>query len=246
MDDLEAQLQDALARSLTIDGAVLQDAYDGAMAMGGTMCPASSQELGDFWYDSCRTQDGADFNGYAYAFGGDPQPGSYENYWYVYGEATIADPMGHQLDLGGYGGWGSYDDGDTEWVYHYAYGTFGSEAPEWSDTWLAVNDSVDFYAQVGKQSLTGAKSVYLDGAFGSLLGDRARAVDFVEVQMGSMVGPGCVDAPLGSIWLRTPDPQWVEVRFECDSCGVALLGSDDLGTVCADFSGWTRWEEAPW
>lgn len=243
---LEAQLQAAIARSLTIDGAVLQEAYEDAMSMGEMQCPAGGQDFGDFWVDSCTTRGGADFDGYAYAFGGDPQPGASDAYWYVYGEATIADPGGNQLDLGGYGGWGAYDDGGTAWTYHYAYGTFRSGLPEHDDTWLAVDDSVDFYAQVAQQSLTGAKSVYLDGSFGSLLGDRARAVDFMAVELGAMVDPACTDSPRGSIWLRTADADWVEVRFDCDPCGVALLGSEDLGDVCADFSGWTRWEDSPW
>jgi len=246
VDALEALLQEAVARSMTIDGSVLQGAYDDAMSMGGAACPASSDDFGDYWYDSCKTSDGAEFNGYAYAFGGDAPPGSYESYWYVYGEATIERPDGTELDLGGYAGWGNYGEGDMSWTYHYAYGTFGSQSPDHDDTWLAMSDSVDFYAIAGRQDLTGAKYVYLDGALGTLQGNRAQAADFVAVELGAMVDPACAGAPRGSVWLRTADAQWVEVRFDCDACGVALLGSDDLGEVCADFSAWTQWEDAPW
>lgn len=243
---LQAQLQAAVDRSLTINGAVLQEAYDDAMSMSERACPAGGQDPGAFWVDSCTTRTGADFDGYAYAVQGDPQPGTYEAYWYVQGEATISDPSGNELILAGYGGWGVYEGSGTTWISHYAYGTFGSDLPGHHGTWLAGGDSVDFSAQVGHQSLTGAKSVYLEGSFGSLLGDQARAVDFIGVELGAMVDPACTDGPRGSIWLRTVDADWVEVLFDCDPCGVALLGSEDLGDVCADFSGWTRWEDSPW
>ena len=249
IDDLEALLHAAFDQARALDGAKLQRAYEQAMALGAAGCPSTADANGDSWFDSCTTPDGAQFHGYAYALGDDGTAG-YGAYWYVSGEATILDPSGEQLLLGGDAGWGAYSDGTYDWVYHYAYGTFAADGASQQSPWLAGGDSVAFYAQLATDQTSGGHYAYLDGSLGGLLGDRAQAADFVDVEMwtdelNEDMGASCSSAPTGDVWLRTASGDWVEVILRCAPCGTALYGNEDLGSVCVDTSDWFEGEEQP-
>jgi len=247
LDDIRGALQDALDRTMTIDVAPVEAAYDQAMFGSTSQCPyvyASPQ--GSYWYDSCTADDGTRFDGYVFAYSGtavpDPyNPGMLDDYWYAYGGATVVDADQHQLELAGNAvAYKVYSD-DFAYYLTQINGTFSWNGPQAKGTWLEDGLDPDLTLTTQVVPSIGAASVLLDGGFGGLSGGWAVAYDHNAVADAS-IGGLCPDELSGTVGVRAPDGTWYDIQFQgwdgldpsydasaCDGCGDVYYQGESIG-----------------
>lgn len=261
-------LQEALDVTMTVHAAPVQTAYDAAMSGSTGACPyVYVTPDGAYWYDSCTSSMGTEFDGYVFAYGQnglyDPYSGFTFDYWYAFGGATVQDPQGHQLELAGTAVWqsGHADAGGFEVWYYYTDvgGTFSWDGPEARGTWLDTDIDPDLIVSTTSVPIADASSSVLYGGFGGFADGWAIAYD--ENVIGSeLLELPCERELSGTIGLRAPDGTWYDVQFDgsdgsdaatydktqCDGCGQAYYQGEPMGEVCADFSVLITMGVQPW
>jgi hypothetical protein len=241
----------------------VQDSYDAAMANQGPQCPYYyTTPDGTYWFDNCTAESGAEFNGYVFAYGESGVPDGYGgtfDYWSAFGAATVLDPLGELLEMGGQ----AYH--TTQYGFGYtAYtsvlqGTFSWTGPEASGTWMGEGIDPDFILygyRVGEPD-SGARLMYVDGGFSGIGEGWAVAFDENQVAEAAM-GVSCPEELSGTVGVRSPEGQWVDVIFDgdadgsftsdavCEGCGDAFVQGQLVGTVCVDPTGLVDWSVSPW
>ncbi len=254
---------------LALDPVHLADAYEGIWAGRDEDCPyyyPEYLELYDqyIWTDSCTSDQGYRFDGYAYYMAYHGYVGSYytyDRYFYLYTSSmSIADPAGESLTGSGYA---YYYDIDY-WYYGYRagygliQGTFDWEGPSYQDSWLSRRLSVDL-AVASTYYPAGYRYLSLNGSLGDV-SETVTAVNFDSVYLESAnTGTACGLEPSGSIRVRDAEGTWYEVAFDgpaysgatsfpahCDGCGDVWWRGENLGVACPDFSALVSWESDPW
>ncbi len=261
--EAEGALQDALDLALTVHALPVESSYNAAMSTQGSQCPYYYTTAdGTYWFDNCTAESGAEFNGYVFAYGesgvSDGYGGTFD-YWQAFGAATVVDPSGHLLEMGGqaYHTTG-YGFGFTTYT-SVVQGTFAFDGPEGDGTWMGEGIDPDFilYGYRAGEGDDAARLMYVDGGFGGI-GD-GWAVAFDENQIAEAeLGVACPDELSGTVGVRSPEGQWVDVIFQgdaaggfvpaggCDGCGDAFVQGELVGTLCVDPTGLVGWGESPW
>ena len=126
------------------------------------------------------------------------------------------------------------------------------------DTWLGDGLDPDFtlYGYVTTGPVGGGRLMYLDGGFGGIEGGWAVAFDENQIAQASL-GVDCATELSGTVGVRTPEGQWVDIVFDgnpegavpaasCDGCGVGFVQGEVVGDVCVDATSVLDWEQSPW
>ncbi len=252
--EVSSVLQGALDQLLSIHAQPVRAAYDEVMAGQDARCPYYYTTAdGSYWYDSCESENGSAFNGYIFAFGSedgvDPVYGFPVDSWSAFGAATVVDPEGRVMEMGGTAVVSTlYGDGYTTFT-SVVQGTFVWDGAV--DGWLTTDLSPDLtlygYAVDGLAD----KFMYIDGGVSGL--DGGWAVAFADNQIAGVamgVSP-CGEELSGTVGVRSPEGVWVDVVFQqtaagCDGCGEAYVQGQSVGEVCVDATVLTDWAVSPW
>jgi hypothetical protein len=268
LDEVRTALQEALDVAFTVHAAPVETAYETAMAGANAACPyVYTTPEGSYWYDSCTSDAGTEFDGYVFSLSGEgivePETGAVYDYWYAFGGATVVDAQGHTLEVGG----GAVvqkvtsDDGGGALVYYYSdlAGTFGWDGAEASGTWLETDLDPDLSLYAYAATDYEASYVELSGGFGGLADGWAVAFD--TNQVGSvLLGLPCETELSGTVGVRAPDGTWMDVQFDgpdpealddfvaadCDGCGEVWFQGEPMGEICVDVSTLLASGVAPW
>lgn len=262
--DVAAVLQEALDGALALNALPVQASYDAAMGYQTDLCPYYyATPDGTYWFDTCVTEEGADYDGYVFAQGEsglvDPASGATYDYWSAFGAATVVDPAGRLFQMGGQAyhttAWAP---GVTSWT-SVVQGTFAWDGAEATGSWLAEGLDPDFVvvAYLADVGPTKGRLAYVDGGYGGLRDGWAVAFDENQVATAAL-GNSCPSELAGTVGVRSPGGQWVDVVFDgradnapvpaelCDGCGAAFVLGEPVGTVCADPAALLDWSDAPW
>jgi len=262
LDDVGTTLQLVLDTALSLNALPVEASYDKAMEGQGSQCPYYyTTPQGTYWFDNCTAETGSEFNGYVFAYGEsdvpDPYSGGTMSYWSASGAATVVDPAGNLLEVGGTAYHTTTTSTGLVSFTSVVAGTFAWGGAEATGTWLEEELDPDFilygYKTTGQFP---GRLMYLDGGFSGISDGWAVAFDenaIAEVALGST----CPDELSGTVGIRTPEGQWVDIVFDgdlyaavdaeaCDGCGVAFVQGEVVGEVCVDATVVLDWEETPW
>lgn len=277
LDDVQAGIEDGLWTYFWVDPAMLHDLYrdltsvpEADVISGAADCPYYYDyyytDYGYFyWYDTCSTDDGTGFSGYAlsYDYAGLVSGGyTYPEYGYISASGAVTSPAGATLDLAGYSYMYEYDYGGSYgYHYNYIYGNFSYDGEGYEDTWLAAGLSLNLYTSAFQYNNTETPNLYVQFS-GSLAGmtGAVNTIVFVDTYFHTAaMGSNCDAEPSGTISVRGSDGEWYDVEFQgppymgssvfptdCDGCGQVYFRGEYLGDVCPDFSALSDWENRPW
>jgi hypothetical protein len=234
--------------------------YDDLMATADDSCPNWYDDDGiTYWYDSCTSDAGTTFEGYAYLYDYVDylSDGTVWNGRALYGAATIVDGDGNTFEAKGQATAisGPNSDGNESWwtaVDSFTWDGAGAEG-----TWLAdgLAPGLSWYAVYVASSE--GRVLQISGSLSGTAGIDAVALDEVMLANTGM-GSTCPEEPSGSIAVLDGEGNWIDIVFDgptwetwaepaadCDGCGQAWFQGQDLGLVCADFSPLTDWGASP-
>jgi hypothetical protein len=255
--DVEGALQEGLDLALTLDASPVEAAYNSAMAGSTAQCPyVYTTAEGAYWFDSCTSPGGTEFDGYVYSVSGsgvyDPNTGLLLDYWTAFGGATVRDPQDHVFEIAGtavrYRGTTEYAGTDVSVSATQLSGTFAWDGPSAAGTWLEDGLDTDFTTQVYSIPLLNAAQIALVGGFGGY-GDGWSIAFDENVVTSESVGGLCEDELSGTVAVRAPDGAWYDVMFQgwdgvatdydgaqCDGCGDVYYEGVAVGVACVDLS----------
>lgn len=269
-EELEAAVEEAVARAFTLNASPVFPAYAAAMAGAEAGCPDWYEADGNvYWYDQCTASTGARFEGYSFyqVYADTPSgDGGFLDGEAVYGVAQVTTADGHTFEAGGsaYAYSVDYYDADGVTVAYSAIasavaGAFLWDGPEADGTWLgsAISPDLSMYALIAPAY--DARGAWLDGGL-SGLGGAVDTVVFEDLFLyDAVLGSTCPTEPGGLVSVRDGNGDWYDVLFDgpaeygatsdvalCDGCGVAFFRGEEVGTVCADFGPLLAWEASPW
>jgi len=265
LDEVEAAIEEVVEVYLLLDPLELTASFQAFRdTHADADCPIiEDRDLSTYWQGDCTTADGAEFIGYAYSRADtDLTVGDqvYDDIGELAGIGKIAAPDGTNFEF-----WGgsthrtfrSEDSADLRGAA-YLFGQMIWTGPSAGDTWMDDGFIVDLVSGTATDLDLGTNEVHIDGSIGGLTG----ATTTVLLDDVSMYGPErsrCHLEPAGQISVRDPSGLWVVVDFhgpidaddavyepDCDGCGRAWWGAEDLGLVCPDLSPLWDWERRPW
>lgn len=243
----------------------LRDAYEEVLEGESAGCPTwtVSEDGVPYWFDSCTSDAGTRFDGYAYSLlSEDLEDGEIVwNGWQFFGVATIERADGAVFEAAGEAGvlLGTQTDG-AQVTYTYMAEGFRYDAPSVSAGWLGEAGSPEVVAYTVHYPESGANLVSLQARV-SVDEGPVSAVVFDELQLGNAeAGSPCPEEPSGLVSVRSADGTWFELYFDgvpfdrwgdtevidCDGCATAWAKGIEIGEVCVDTSVLTDWEGAPW
>lgn len=277
VEQVKLGIEEGLATVFWADPALLVNEYEGiietskgsALAGEGD-CPYFYDYYYDdygyfYWYDSCTADDDVAYAGYALSYdyaGLTSGYYVYNQYNYVSGTGSITSPEGYELELGGY-----VYDYEYEYAgyysYHYGYivGNFAYDDPEFADTWMAADLSINIYVYGDHydDDESPQNTLTFTGSLAGMTGD-VNTIVLTDTYIASASrGSSCELEPSGTISVRDEAGEWYDVTFQgppyvgasvfppdCDGCGQVYFRGQELGEVCPDFSILTSWEDRPW
>lgn len=168
---------------------------------------------------------------------------SFHREWqYSHGNNRVIGPDGQTTNLLGMSWYRDWDDEGTRAITVELWGQFWTDDPQLDDPWFttAIGSELDVDLRVEGGGVTGTWT----GGFSRLDGSVWAFTFDLAVDSGT-----CVE-PTGTIQLQDTAGDWYTLTWDgsttCDGCGTASSDLGDLGTVCADFSPLTEWEDDPW
>lgn len=246
---LEEALAVVLARLPEADPIRLFEVYFQLLSGATGTCPSIDASTGQiYWEGDCSSERGFVFSGWALANWGhnarDTEGRTCADLAFYYGFARITDPEGYALDAWGTASYGDCVDGDGVRSIEAAIdGDFWD--PGVYDAWLAEHHPLEVYWTASE--VAGARSLLLEGGY------REVTDDVYAVWLDGLpfaADAACPTEPDGVVRLWDPAGGAYEVTFDgstsCDGCGVATSAGVTLGSVCADFTGYSTWEDRPW
>ena len=267
---VEAAVAEVIALARTLHAApALAAYYDVAQHMSGD-CPAwyTSEDGLDYWYDSCTTEAGAAFEGYAYTVPYDEEtyPTGYAdgdgNHWWglqFFGVASAVTPEGDSFTANGSASllYGYTDDGNNIFYSNVSQG-FSTEGLAEEGSWLAngMDPEMGMYA-VYSPSLDGR--VFVVSGRTTVESDTIHAVILDNITIfDASIGSTCPEEPAGTVSILDNEGNWYDLVFDgpdfeggggdpasCDGCAEAWVGATKLGEACVDFSGLLDWDTHP-
>lgn len=266
-DGAPAAIQQALDLARGLHAQPVHEGYLAMLDLADEGCPLWYQDDEvPYWYDSCQTEGGAHFEGYAYHFDyvdyidGD----TVQNGWAFYGFATILAPDGTVFQASGEAGIteGITDEGQQIFYTYLSEGLF-YDGPSAAGTWLETGaaSSINWYAAqlpVDVPDNPPGRAVQLNGRV--VLGEgELQAVVFEDLVMANAeYGATCTAEPSGAVSLLDSQGHWTDLIFDapllgsgqpagegCDGCAAAWYRGTYLGEACVDFGPLLDWEETP-
>jgi len=262
LDEVGTTLQGVLDSARELNAMPVQASYDKAMEGQGDQCPYYyTTPQGTYWFDNCTSTEGTEFNGYVFAYGESDVPDGYGGlmtYWSASGAATVVDDRGNLLEIGGQAYHTSTSGPGYVSFTSVVAGTFSWEGAEADGTWMSEGVDPDFilYGQKVTGQLGDNRYMYVDGGFGGIEGGWAVAFD-ENIIAEPQPGVTCTEELTGTVGVRTPEGQWVDIVFDgdieaevdpadCDGCGAAFVQGEVVGQVCVDATSLVAWEDSPW
>lgn len=264
---VSATIEDLLPALLQMHAGEIQDVYEELLTGASPGCPTwnTSPEGLPYWFDSCTSDGGSSFDGYAYDVDVVDRPDGDVVWsgWQFYGLTTIETPDGRRFESTGAAGLltGTQADG-AQVSYSYMDEGFRYTGDAHGAAWLSTEGSPQVAAYAVHQPSTGGRLVALEARVALTEGDFQAAV-FEDIQLGdSEIGAPCTREPAGLVSLRTLEGTWLTLYFEgppverwgdgiedpdsCDGCASVWTSGTRLGEVCVDTSSLLAWEGSPW
>ncbi len=262
---LEESVTALLGELLALNAAPAIRAYEVAMTASDSYCPAYYEQDGStFWYASCGSDAGGEYDGYAfYTLYEDSDVFGDGNLWdltVLAGAADVVEPDGDRYPLGGTAYLGESHAGEADLYISVTAGSFLAEDEAVAGTWVTTGSSPSL-------TLYGARYAAYD--INILLMSGSTAVSsgaLTAVQLNDLIQytpfPGvypCAE-PSGSMAVRDTAGRWYTIEFDvvvqddaytapegaCDGCGMVYHDGDALGEICIDPEPLVSWESAPW
>ena len=256
-----AAVEDALARLVELHAGPLLDGYDVVATHQTDDCPAVYEDDGfEYWYDSCETEDGTQFEGYAglYSYA------DYESDGFVYnGRQLLAVASVVTSDGETFQGAGTASHltatADELTLYYTTFDPgFSWDGASAEGTWLA--DGLDPGLYVYRYSFSGVLAqVYVTGSLSLPAGGAIEALAFDDVMVGNeLAGVTCPEELAGTLSVLDTEGRWIDLVFDvsddlwaaevpgCDGCGTAWYRGEQLGQVCVDPSALGASSGTPW
>ncbi|MFT5681615.1 MAG: hypothetical protein ACI8RZ_002521 [Myxococcota bacterium] len=262
---LEDSIDTLFAELLDLNAAPAILSYEVAMDASDAGCPAFYEQDGNtFWYATCASGSGGEYDGYAfytlyddYNLFGDGTP------WdaiVLSGAADVMEPDGDRYHLGGTAYFGESHNADTDLYISVTTGSFFAEGPEVADTWVTTGSSPSLTLYGAQYPAYGINIMLMSGSTAVTSGDLS------AVQLNDLImytpSPGiypCAE-PSGSMGVRDAAGNWYTIEFDvvaegdtytapegtCDGCATVFHEGDALGEVCIDPTPVIDWEITPW
>ena len=257
LDALGADLGLALAQVMTINAIGVIEAYAAVADGMDADCPEWYESEGNpYWYDSCQSVDGTQFEGYAFLLpleGYADEEGTVYDGYQFYGIASVLDETGRAFQARGGAGIFSAVTAEGALVsYSYLEAGFYDSAA--TGTWLAEAMDPALTTWAAWYPEAGGAATMVDGMLTDLDGDLEVLV-LDDVVVSQEVLGGCPLEPSATVSVLDGEGRWVDVVFSadqgatdplCDGCGTAYHQGQVLGAVCTDFGPLLDWELSPW
>lgn len=256
LDRLGQALSAALATVLDYNAAGVMSAYAAVTDGMDADCPEWYESDGlDYWYDSCQSTDGTQFEGYAYLLPLQDyvdEDGTVYDGTQLYGLATVQDETGRTFQSRG--GAGLFDavtqDGAQVSYSFMDAGFFDSAA---TGTWLADAMDPALVVWTAWHAELAGRQASVDGTITGMDGDIEVLVLDQLVLSDAALG-GCPAEPSATLSVLDTEGRWIDLVFGadgpddllCDGCGTAYVQGQALGAICADFSPLLDWDQSPW
>ncbi|MEQ1565504.1 MAG: hypothetical protein ABMA64_07700 [Myxococcota bacterium] len=251
-----ASAQDAIARVVEIDPDPVLDAYRALYAGADAGCPALYRDDDvEYWLDTCTSGAGTVFDGFGLdeTLTIDDGAGVYD-VTATGGAGRIEAADGTFVEVDGYVQRIDQSDGTVVVSSLVLSGDFSTNVPGTDGTWLGEgirpNLAVTRYSIGGQLILFG-----VEGALDQLPGENPAVAFHDAVILDPDLGyGGCGDEPSGTMSVRLPSGEWVDIDFDpvvnddglveiddpaaCDGCGAGWHRAESLGPICLDFAAW--------
>ena len=255
LSELESGIGEAVQGLYAYHALPIADAYAAAYAFADGDCPTvyEDDEGNAWWYDSCETAGGAQFEGEAYyAEWTEWEDGTEWQGVEFWGSAAIVTSSGDafQASGGAYAGWGQNDWGNSMWSG--VEGTFTWDGAT-GQSWLAQGVAPELSMWMEHVPELDGRFLWMNGGVSSLDG-AFETIALSDFAIGDdNIGWPC-DEPAGSVSVRDDEGQWYDIVFDgnsdewtfeegtCDGCGAVWFRGEYLGDACPDFSSLTTWE----
>lgn len=260
---LKERFGEAVARFADLDLSDGFTAYEEALTHGDTSCPyrVTYGEY-SYWYDDCRSESDARFDGYVILLTWDDYTteGVHYDGLYLYGYADVATAEGAAFgftgDLMRYSY--RYEDGSYQGWAAGLNGALTSTLPGAADTWVGRADLGEPWVSIGT---TSAGEHF--GQVGGILVLPYEDTPYLSVSTFWWADAAeyteCPTEPIVEAAFALSDGDWVDLRFDggfdeaglpdaarCDGCGLASWHGEELGPVCVDISQLPTVEDRPW
>lgn len=242
----------ALAALPTITASTVINSYLEAMADQDADCPTwyVDESGAPYWYGSCATAAGAQYEGYGALV---PYDGLYDGYntWYgnqYYGTNSAVTADGKTWTSGGGAAFvtGPTDDG-LDALYSAVEGDFSWEGPAADGSWLRTAASADLFWYVSRSPDVAGGSTSVVGTL--TLGEGSVQTVIFDIQsIATGWGATCAEEPAGSLSILDAEGHWIDVMFDgstwedldvdralCDGCGTAWYKGAWIGDICFEF-----------
>lgn len=267
-EEVQAALDEALVAIRGLDAGPVLDAYEAAMDESDGDCPTYySTSDGDYWYDSCDSDDGARFDGYLASTTYDGSVGADGVAWtgfVIQGVAAIETADGRRFVANGGAGRLSAEQDGLNQFYTVVDGDFSWDGDEAEGTWLADGPMPAFTLYAWDAPGVGARAMVLQGSASGFTGE-VETVVFDGVALATeSAGFPCEIEPSGTLSFRDADGSWVDLLWDmpydtttstlgemdeadCDGCASTWAEGEYIGQTCLDWSGLLDWDgDAPW
>lgn len=125
-------------------------------------------------------------------------------------------------------------------LYMYLWGDY-RRINDPTDDWMTDGIGVEMVMEA-HQSADGWQSLWNGGII--RIPDTFPAFSLKDFQINDT----CPLEPQGTLKLWDPNQRWYDITYDtnCDGCAQVTQNGTELGSVCADYSPLTNWEEQPW
>ena len=248
LNRMEVIGQRSIQQLLQVDPTLIHEAWtDSMVRYSDDTCPPMEEYNGmDLWRESCTTENGNQFLGWALNLRIDhhiEQGYGWEIHDWLSGQARI---ISDDVELSNYGDV-LHEVGTNPFGRRALHGLiFGNFA--WNDetagkTWLADNLNIEYEYRF-EETENGKWISHID-AWLSNYDDSIHGEAVIWENISFHQGD-CDQEPVdGLLWIREGEGRWVRLDFDdtCDGCGT-IVGTEKQ--LCFDFSMWFDWEEFPW
>lgn len=267
-EDMQDALDAAIVALHGLDAGPVLDAYAAAMSYADDDCPTwYSNAEGDYWYDSCDSDDGAHFDGYlgtATYDGTDTGDGTAWTGFTISGVATVETEDGRRFVANGAAGRLSAEADGLYQYYTVVDGSFSWDGEEANGSWLDEGPVPAFTLYAWDAPSTGARAMVLQGSVSGFDGQASTVVFDGVVIANALAGFPCEIEPSGTLSFRDPEGRWYDLLWDlpydtetstlgemdeadCDGCASTWTNGEYLGETCLDWSGLMAWDgDTPW
>lgn len=225
----------------------LLDVYDEMLEQTDVTCPRwFNNSDGLYWADTCTSQDGVSFQGFATSIPrNDVVPDAYGNLFtgrQIHCEGVLSQGDTTMECVGGINELTGTDANGHDVFYSYSRHyvlTQGDEVSHFPDAEMWAVHAPTY------------KALFQNGV--QIVRDETTIVGVVEFARQTMSNVDCLVEPNGTQHVQV-NGAWVYIEWHgdllgepdrCDGCGDAYAQGEAIGQVCADYSSWLDWTSSP-